>query len=95
MFKPSIAGTTMSEQVEQVTLVHEFGHAIGMVNRGVPMVEDHHDTDHGAHCSNPDCVMYWTVEGADIVGFIQSRLLGASDVLFGPECLADFDAAAE
>jgi hypothetical protein len=52
--------------VERAVLVHEFGHAMGLVNLGTPMVRDHEDrvndpARHG-HSSNAQSVMYYAVE---------------------------------
>lgn len=44
--------------MEQTVLLHELGHALGIVNRGVPMTEDREDPDHPGHSTNPDSVMY-------------------------------------
>lgn len=75
--------------IEQTTLVHEFGHAVGLVNNGLPMVSDHEDTEHINHCTNEDCVMYWENDGTSLNFFIQKIINSPSDVLFGPECLND------
>lgn len=48
--------------VEKAVLVHEFGHAIGLVNNGLEMQRDHEDEDHPKHSSNQESVMYWAVE---------------------------------
>lgn len=50
------------EQVERVTLLHEAGHAMGLVNNGLPMVTDHEDDAHAGHSSNEASVMYWAVD---------------------------------
>ena len=42
--------------IEQSTIVHELGHALGLVNNGVSISSDHHDADNGAHCINDICV---------------------------------------
>lgn len=96
MFKPVIESTEMplfpsvAPFVEQSTLIHEFGHAIGLVNNGIPIVDDHHDEEHGAHCTNQDCVMYWANEGAaELRDFVRDYVLSGDSVLFGPSCLAD------
>jgi hypothetical protein len=45
-------------------VTHEFGHAIGLVDNGAPMVTNHRDPDasHGAHSANKGSVMYYAVE---------------------------------
>lgn len=79
--------------VEQSTLIHELSHSVGLVDNGVPMVAAHKDAAHGAHCDNPDCVMYWLNEGAaDARDFALRRLLTGSSILFDATCLADVDA---
>ena len=42
------------------SLVHEVGHLVGLVDVGTPMVGDHADAAHPGHCSNPDCIMYYS-----------------------------------
>lgn len=77
--------------VEQATLVHEIGHALGLVDNGLPMKETHKDTEgHGAHCNNPDCVMYWMNEGrSDMIQFaIRMSVLG-NVVMYDQKCLDD------
>lgn len=48
--------------IERAVLVHEFGHAAGLVNNGAPMVRPHEDPDHPKHSSNKRSVMYYAVE---------------------------------
>lgn len=79
-----------SKFMEQSTLIHEMGHALGIVNNGVPMISSHQDTEHGKHCSNPDCVMYWLNEGpSELVKFVSKFLKTGNKVIFGSECLED------
>jgi hypothetical protein len=79
---------------EQSTLIHEFGHAVGLVNHGIPMASPHQDTPHGAHCTNEHCVMYYVNDGAAAAkDFIAEHAKTGSLVLFGDECLADAKAA--
>ena len=100
MFKPVIesiaipgGNEALERFAEQTTLVHEFGHAVGLVNNGIPLTSDHHDAENGAHCTNRDCIMYWANEGVrDLVPFVQRFVASGSTVLFGPECLDDVDA---
>jgi hypothetical protein len=75
--------------MEQTTMVHEFGHAAGLVNGGVPMVTDHEDIGHPGHCTNVDCVMYWENDGTTLNYFIHKIINSPSDIIFGPECLED------
>jgi hypothetical protein len=76
--------------MEQFALVHEMGHALGLVNHGLPMVADHEDTAHPAHCSNPSCIMYWQNEGAGAVRqFVQSFMATGDENVYGTECLRD------
>jgi hypothetical protein len=35
-------------------LLHEFGHIMGLTGPG-----SHQDSEHGSHCSNRECLMYW------------------------------------
>ncbi|MEL6178280.1 MAG: hypothetical protein AAFS10_04970 [Myxococcota bacterium] len=103
MFKPVIEGAfgppaladRINRFVEQTTLVHEFGHAAGLVNRGVPLTSEHHDADNGAHCTQSDCVMYFANEGVlDLVDFVAGVLESGETLTFGDACLADMDALA-
>lgn len=76
--------------VEQSTVIHEVGHALGLVNNGIPTTSDHHDSAHTGHCKNPDCVMYWMNEGAaDLKAFAQKLMATGSSTMFGQECLDD------
>jgi hypothetical protein len=79
--------------VEQATIIHELGHAFGLVDNGVPMVTPHRDEANGAHCNNQDCVMFYLNEGAsDATEFVQRRVLTGDTILFDAACLADADA---
>lgn len=82
----------VSRYVEQATIIHEMGHALGLVDNGLPMKEAHKDADHGPHCDNPDCVMYWLNEGKENVREFMSRYIqsgGRNLVLFDEKCLKD------
>ena len=90
MFKPVIASTSSERYVEQTTLIHEFGHAVGLVNNGLELVIDHHDETHGAHCNNDDCVMFYQNEGAEgLRTFIQRFITERNPVVFDDDCLDD------
>jgi hypothetical protein len=99
MFKDVIESTNVLLQpnvvryVEQSTLIHELAHSIGLVDNGVHMASAHKDASHGAHCDNPDCVMFWQNDGSqDAADFAQQKLLTGSSILFDAKCLADVDA---
>lgn len=97
MFKPTIASTgsgtpglNIERYAEQATVVHEFGHAAGLVNNGIAPASVHEDAEHPRHCTNEDCIQYWAIESTvGTVQFVQKSMLASDTVLWGPECLDD------
>lgn len=91
IFKPVINSISSGSRknAEQATVIHEVAHALGLVNFGLPLTSNHQDEQHGAHCANEDCVMFWTVEDksnlASFIGVIDNN----ERILFGQECLND------
>lgn len=86
-------GYVVQRYVEQSTIVHEMGHALGFVNNGVPMKTPHQDSAHGAHSTNSNCVMYYLNEGsADMMAFVSKFISTGTTVMWGPEVLADAQA---
>ncbi len=87
----SAGGDSVSQRyVEQASIVHEIGHAVGLVNNGVPMVTPHEDSVHVHHTTNSNCVMYWAVESkSNILSSVGNMILGNQLNLFGPESLQD------
>ena len=67
---------------------HELGHLLGLVNTGSPMQTGHQDGAHGNHCSNTNCLMYYTSETSDIFGFLVTGNIPAFDA----NCKADLTA---
>jgi predicted Zn-dependent protease len=96
MFKGAIESTSgggafQAALLEQFTLLHEFGHAVGLVDNGISPASAHRDTSHGAHCTNPACAMYFANEGvAAALNFARQITVG-DEILLGPECLEDID----
>ncbi len=100
VFSPAVAAAAgradgLRAFVEQTTLVHELGHAVGLVDDGLPATSDHADRAHPAHCARQDCVMYHAYEGAaDLVEFARTLLATGRTVILCEACLADAAAAA-
>ncbi len=83
-------GATSQRYVEQATVVHEIGHAVGLVNNGIPMVTDHEDSGHPKHTINEDGVMYWSVESSDdILTFLTDIIAADQRNLFESQSLQD------
>lgn len=83
-------GDLVPKFVEQATLIHEMGHAIGLVNNGLAMKTNHEDHAHKHHCNNENCVMYYANEGTEsLIRFAQSRATNFDLVMFDDHCLND------
>lgn len=67
---------------------HELGHLLGLVDLGSTMQTAHKDAAHGSHCSNTNCLMYYTSETSDIFGF----LITGNIPSFDANCRADMTA---
>lgn len=79
MFKPAInniSNSTERKHIEQKILTHEIGHALGLVDAGVSMINSHLSST-GKHCSNTDCVMYAT-QGGTMSGSVNEFVFGAN-----------------
>lgn len=98
IFKPVVGGAEsalpgVSAFVEQTTIVHELGHAVGLVADGIPTTTTHHDEAHAHHCTNERCAMNWANErGASVVAFARQLSTTGSTILIDDACLADIDA---
>lgn len=96
---PTIADPSPTERpdpflFELGTLQHEFGHAIGLVDNGIPMVRPHADPADPAHSSNKDSIMSseW-----DSVSFLRTMALRGDEpkLRFDDDDLADIRAFRE
>ena len=83
----------LCDVAEVTVLTHEMGHAIGLVNAGLPMVTDHEDPDRAKHDVDSNCVMYFAFQGSG-VGDLLGSLGGGSPepVGFCAPSLADIAA---
>lgn len=74
--------------------LHEIGHVLGLVNRGLPMQVDHEDDGHPAHDEDSECVMYWAAETGQLVEALTTRLVAGDSATLGfdAQCLADVGA---
>lgn len=76
IFKERIRGAANlvfpATQIERAVLVHEFGHVLGLVDFGTPMVNDHEGQPN--HSDNRDSVMYHAVETTNIVNAFQGGI---------------------
>lgn len=69
---PPPLGLCLNEEaIWQAVFVHEFGHAMGLVNIGAPMQTDHEDDAHPGHSDNRNSVMYYAVETLDVITVFQ------------------------
>jgi hypothetical protein len=55
-------GQVSTDQLLITLIEHEFGHLLGLVDQGTPMVTQHKDVNNGAHCINPYCLMHHVIE---------------------------------
>jgi hypothetical protein len=84
----------LCEQTEFLVWQHEMGHVIGLVDAGVPMVEDHKAIDRGPHDADRECVMFPDYEGTDAIAALVDQLVaGAPPIEFDQHCLDDIEAA--
>ncbi len=93
IFKDVIKGSgsmTVQRFVEQSTIVHEVGHAFGLVNNGITMATDHQDRPNGNHTVDQNCVMYYLNEGrSDLIKFVQKYIVSGSVIMWGNQVQED------
>lgn len=81
-------GQASRTKLESTVFEHEFGHILGLVDIGSTMQVNHKDTGHGNHCNNSACLMYYTADTRDVLGF----LITGNIPSFDANCLADLKA---
>jgi hypothetical protein len=59
-------GQVSTDHLFSTLIEHEFGHLLGLVDQGSPMVVAHKDVNNGAHCINPYCLMHHVIETASV-----------------------------
>ena len=75
--------------LESTVICHEFSHLSGLVNLGTPMVEDHQDSENGAHCITESCLLYHKIERMNIaINFFNQDQIPELDAF----CLQDLRA---
>ncbi len=75
-------------KLEATVLEHEMGHLLGLVDLGTEMQAPHKDADHGNHCNDRNCLMFYEAESTDILGFLLTGNIPALD----GNCRADLTA---
>lgn len=55
--------------IEATVAEHEFGHLLGLVDLGSPMIVNHEDTVNENHCDVKNCLMYYKTETESFFGF--------------------------
>ena len=84
----SSIGQLSRTRLESTVAEHEFGHLLGLVDLGNPMVTNHKDDAHGKHCNVKNCLMYYAAETSDIFGLLVTGNIPTLDA----QCLADLHA---
>jgi hypothetical protein len=81
-------GQVSRTKLEATVLEHELGHLMGLVDLGTSMQTAHKDNQHGNHCNNSSCLMYYASETTDILGFLVTGAVPSLDA----NCRADLHA---
>lgn len=75
--------------LESVVVNHEVGHLFGLINAGTTMQTDHQDIEHGRHCTDENCLMFWTAEtGEGLLNMLTGGSIPSLDTL----CISDLRA---
>jgi len=69
--------------IEGAVARHEFGHLMGLVNNGTPMVagqgslNDHHDEENGAHCIVEESLMHFQIRTTNFCNTMMREFIPA------------------
>jgi hypothetical protein len=74
--------------LETRVLQHEVAHLLGLVNVGTALQSAHKDDDHGKHCSNKQCLMYYLTDTEESPSILLRKGIPKLD----DACLADLRA---
>ncbi|MEJ7827363.1 MAG: hypothetical protein WKF91_04190 [Segetibacter sp.] len=81
-------GQPSRTKLEASVLMHEMSHLLGLVNIGSPTQKIYKEGNHGKHCNNKECLMYYRTEVKDQYKFIMKLKMPALD----EDCEADLKA---
>ena len=81
-------GKPSRTKLETTVLLHEMAHLLGLVNVGTPLQSHHKDDDHGKHCANADCLMYYQIGINESLSILLRKGIPKLDAA----CLADLRA---
>lgn len=79
-------------QIEAISFRHEFGHLFGLVavpGSDTEMQSEHRDEQHGNHCDNDECLMYYASERTQLIA---NNLSGNDITPLDANCKADLQA---
>lgn len=93
-FLGSQSSQITESDVETATLMHEFGHLLGLVNLGSPQVNTHDDPISPNHCIIDGCLMRAEIEfGQGMMGMLESMAAKGEVVpILDSECILDLQA---
>lgn len=82
-------GQASRTKLEATVIEHEFSHILGLVDIGSPMQTAHKDAEHGNHCSNTACLMYYSAETTDVLGFLVTGAIPTLDAACRQDLVAN------
>lgn len=80
-------GQASRVKVEAGILLHQFGHLLGLVNNFAPMVNNHLDPVNKRHCTDVNCLMYYSIETTGLMNILNNNI-----PTLDPLCEADLKA---